>query len=327
MTSLTVVSINDYLVALNRIARPDVVFRLWDHMRVLFGVCPDARTLSILLQAARLAGRLDDSLQGAIAQLALKNPFRVRREDDGRGGFDTEVGDVPREAAREVVHQVLGTPEGGLVPHKPGAWHARRPSEMAIRVFQEALVGSMDAAWLAGCSDAELESVEERVRAGVPARAERRSVDEDPMTGFGVRIRRRVEVEWPPFGELLGGSSGGGRGRASRHPGVAVTNENCLNAIVLMGLTSRAPEIPLVLAWMREAGVRPRAATLAVALVFWQEVSVQAPLVERWRGGDARDEYEKLRVWMEEWVGHEYMPRPSLVAEWCRKVASMRAPR
>ncbi|PPQ65034.1 hypothetical protein CVT24_008183 [Panaeolus cyanescens] len=51
--------INAFLVALVRIARPDVVFRLWTHMESLYGVLPNAQSLDILLQAARKAEGLD----------------------------------------------------------------------------------------------------------------------------------------------------------------------------------------------------------------------------------------------------------------------------
>jgi len=112
----------------------------------------------------------------------------------------------------------------------------------------------------------------------------------------------------------------------SRHPHIAVTNENCLNCIVLLGLTSRAGEIPSLLAWMREVGVKPSQATLAVALVFWEEVSVQAPLVERWvMGGEGESEYVKLKEWIRDWVGGRRLPSERMLGVWHQKVAKMRS--
>ena len=59
-------SINDYLVALNRIARPDVVFRLWGHMQTLFEMCPGARTLSMGWGGQRLESRECASVSSAV---------------------------------------------------------------------------------------------------------------------------------------------------------------------------------------------------------------------------------------------------------------------
>ncbi|KAI9060130.1 hypothetical protein FKP32DRAFT_1605547 [Trametes sanguinea] len=75
----------------------------------------------------------------------------------------------------------------------------------------------------------------------------------------------------------------------------------------LLAEEDRAGEVPRVLAWMRHLAVTPSKATLATALVYWAEVGLGGPLIERWvgEGGSA---YDGLVRWMEEWVGRERVP-------------------
>ena len=82
---------------------------------------------------------------------------------------------------------------------------------------------------------------------------------------------------------------------------------------------------------MRALGIAPRVRTLAYALVFWAEVSIGAPLLERLRsrrrsrgGEDGGGEYVRLVRWMEEWVGVENVPDEAAVGEAMRRVDAMR---
>ena len=111
------------------------------------------------------------------------------------------------------------------------------------------------------------------------------------------------------------------RGRAYC-PSFAPDDATFRAAVLLLGAARAAGEIPLVLARMRALGVVPRTRTLAYALVFWAEVSVSAPLLERLRGSPG--EYVRLVRWMEEWVGVENVPDEAAVGEAMRKVDAMR---
>ena len=93
-------------------------------------------------------------------------------------------------------------------------------------------------------------------------------------------------------------------------------------AVLLLGAARAAKEIPLLLARMRALGIVPRTRTLAYALVFWAEVSVGAPLLEKLRGGSG--EYVRLVRWMEEWVGVRNVPNAAAIGEAMRKVDAMR---
>jgi len=59
-------------------------------------------------------------------------------------------------------------------------------------------------------------------------------------------------------------------------------------------------------------------------LVFWAELGVQAPLVEKWYGGPEKNEFSKLVDWITDWVGKKMLPRPEMLHKWQRIVKEMR---
>ena len=94
-------------------------------------------------------------------------------------------------------------------------------------------------------------------------------------------------------------------------------------AVLLLGIARCASQIPQTLAWMRALGIKPRKRTLAYSLVFWAEVSIGAPLLERFRLHED-GEYARLVRWMEEWVGVENVPDEAAVGDAMRRVDDMR---
>ncbi|KAF8889086.1 hypothetical protein BD779DRAFT_1521882 [Infundibulicybe gibba] len=254
---LSTISINDCLVSLNRISRPDVVFLLFTHMGTLYNVYPDARTLSIILQSARLATKMNqNTVSGAVTELLLHNPFRRRK------------GNTIRDSAS---HR----------EYSPGLWGDELPADAARAIFLRALFGSAP-------------NAQKLLDIIPPAQA--------------------LRTVCPPaqFVHIAG---------ASLYPGIVVTNANCMQYLLLLSLTERAPEIPLVLAWMRALGIQPSSSTLAVSMALWAEVSVQAPFVEWWMSGSGpgsrRDgEYGKLISWLREWVGEGRIPRERELGKW-----------
>ncbi|KAG5653930.1 hypothetical protein H0H81_009287 [Sphagnurus paluster] len=347
----TTIALNEWLVALNRTARPDVVFALWDAAPVLYGVQPDTRTLSILLQSARLARRLDgESVAGAVMRLKLefgRNPFRSHTSTD----VDDDL--AHEDAVKANLAKVLG-PASLPSPHayKPALWHGCLPHEYARRVFVQAL---FDAA-----PDAQrLRAVEP------PARA--LATETEPELGMlglwvGLPPWRAKEAAHSQDDEALLPAPA----RTMRYPAIVPTNETCFNYIALLGVLGRGREVARVLGWMRELGIMPGRQTLGIAVVLWREVTGRAVLVERWTGqegagvrldtaepdevkqegeggrdkdakrrerGEALEkwaarectgEYGRLVAWLADWVGVWRLPGPRALAVWSRNLARLR---
>jgi len=93
------------------------------------------------------------------------------------------------------------------------------------------------------------------------------------------------------------------------------------NQIYLLGTCGQANQIPMVLAWMKELKIVPFEKTVAMALVFWAEVSLRAPLFEQF-GGEG--EYSKLLRWLEAWVGKSGMPGPQMMTNVSKGIAKVR---
>lgn len=295
---ISTILMNEYLAALKQISRPDAVFRLWDYMDTLYGTYPNAMSLSILLQSARLAHKMDDCLGGVIAKLGLINPFRSKKR--------YTVNDRRLEAVDAIITCIGHPSRGNLRKYRSGIWRNQEPMEFARKIFLQCLFGND--------TNGLLSSVES------PARACRKSHDDDASSSIGVpNFAPRKYVFQPPEDLLTP------EGR-SHYPQIIINNPQCFNYITLIGICGRAEEIPLVLAWMRKIGIQPSNSTLAVSLVFWSEISVQAPLIEKWNGGPDQNEYMKLVGWIEDWVGKERLPNDELLRKWRSIVLKMRAP-
>jgi len=58
--------------------------------------------------------------------------------------------------------------------------------------------------------------------------------------------------------------------------------------------------------------------------VFWSEISVQAPLVEKWNGGRDKSEYHKFKWWLKDWVGVDRIPNNEVLNKWRKIIFQMR---
>ena len=284
--------LNAFMGALTKMKRPDVVFKLWDYMGELYAVYPTCETLSVVLEAARIACQLDDTLHGALSHLSLCNPFRrpVRQP-------------TVRDEIVDAIKAVVGDGASGVVRYSSGIWNDARPFEAVRVVFLQAVFGN---------GREKLADVEP------PAFALRRSLDaDDVVLGLPAAAPPQGSGEMELPANLLNA-----KGR-SWFPHIIPTNDNFQKYLLLLGLNKRAYEIPITLAWMRASGVRPDKATLAIAMVFWAEVSRHAPLVEEWTGGEAKSQFQRLWNWAEDWVGEDKMPTPDNVGRWLRRTKRM----
>ncbi|KAK0476143.1 hypothetical protein IW261DRAFT_1595171 [Armillaria novae-zelandiae] len=97
--NVSVVTMNDFILSLYHIKRPDVVFLLWNHMAGMYGVYPDGKTFSLLLQCIRLSLRMDDNLRGALAQLRW-GPREPQTREDVVRSFVSLLGNQKPKAYR-----------------------------------------------------------------------------------------------------------------------------------------------------------------------------------------------------------------------------------
>ncbi|KAK0200847.1 hypothetical protein DFS33DRAFT_1081780 [Desarmillaria ectypa] len=244
--NVSVVAMNDFILSLYHIKRPDVVFLLWDHMAGMYGVYPDGRTFSFLLQCIRLSLRMDDNIHGALAQLRWGPREPQTRQDVVRSFIDL-VGDQKPKA------------------YRPGVW--KRPVDKAGRMFR----------WAVFNMNPSLTSV-------------------DPPARLG---KRKVDLE-----------AGPGTGMVN----VNVTSQNCYDYLLLLGLAGKEEEIPYVLGWMKELGIKPTRDTVAMALVFWAEAC----------GLDPESPWKKLVKWLRGWLGDEFMPDTRKLVKWREIIVRMK---
>jgi hypothetical protein len=105
------------------------------------------------------------------------------------------------------------------------------------------------------------------------------------------------------------------------YPKIKPTKTTFHNLIYLLGMSDQASQIPMVLAWMKGLGIIPLGRTTAMALIFWAEVSLRAPLFEQF-GGEG--EYSKLLKWLEAWVGERRMPEQARMTRMSKFIAKAR---
>ena len=93
------------------------------------------------------------------------------------------------------------------------------------------------------------------------------------------------------------------------------------SAIALLGYHNLPDEIPLVLAWMKELGIKPHKRTMLLALTHLGEVEGPRRVLANWEDGQSRlvRDTEVLRKWLIGWVGRG-VPTEDDVADHRRKM-------
>ena len=319
------------------VTNPSSALQLWEQMGILYATTPDALSFAIMLDAARQATLNGDSFAGAMQELGFDLRFRLPfakpdRTMGSRSGSEMESSaTADAESLNRARRRSYSKLERSLAVNEGDMWGGERAWRRAHRTFTSALL----AGWPALAD----------VRA--PARAIRSS-GENPATSplldlksFFAQPRQDTtpdgndkndpenDFSLPddpphhlPFTPLLPIHPHGA------YPSFAPDDATFRAAILLLGTARCASQIPQTLAWMRALGVVPHVRTLAYALVFWAEVSIGAPLLERLRSRRRKSEdggeYVRLVRWMEEWVGVENVPDEAAVGEAMRRVDAMR---
>jgi hypothetical protein len=285
--------------------RPDVVLRLWDVLDLLYEVHPNNYTMKLMLGAACRVGPLANStVRGAMAQLGVSFSFRK-----------TSAMQPPssRNEAAAGIKAILS--QRGV---QSGLWHNVEAAETAGRVFRQVVLGNRP----------------DLLDAQPPAYALRQNAD-DAMFHPMSEIRTAI----------LGSSFTSASTAPATHniqalvaqglypppfPNLRADDKAFKLYITLLGSSGRASEIALALTWMRMLNGRPSRKTLALALIYWGEVSMAAPWLEARAQRAARSQYARLTQWIRDWVGDDKMPRDvdmRNTLQWMRKTEDRRAAR
>ncbi|KAG8215392.1 hypothetical protein J3R82DRAFT_8993 [Butyriboletus roseoflavus] len=391
---LKVHPIHALFTALLRIRRPDAIFYIWTHLTSLYFVPPTNLMLRLLLKAAMQASKMDgESLKGAMSWYINGNrlfkkeagpiaptmtPYKTsglsesgdyeigkdtsasdhNPESKGQTSVETETDDPPpsHETLAARLRTLLQTP---TPPPVVGIWANRRSTEVARSIFRGMIFGNWPALrGAAGPFGGGVTSA--RAKGG-------ESVFQELARVFASRPNRFL----PSHPTLLGAerptmvrSDVGDERMGPPLPTVMPSESTFTAYISLLGLSSRAEEIPEVLVWMRALSVVPKTETLAVALVFWMEVGLRGPVFEDgWVGwgrgagpespktilpnanatgstsacvpdreaktterADAppKTEYGALRGWIREWVGEKKAPTEEDIYAGIKRVREMR---
>lgn len=301
---INIIVINEFLVSLLRIGRPDIIFKIWDNMTLLYGVLPDDVTMNILLKSALLAVKMDrESVRGSVAHFALQTPFPRRWATSSSVLEDT--GDGKRAVVVKDIMSALGTSER---PSVVGIWRGRTATDVARDIFRGMVLGNwpptqhvkapVSAVRPPGKEGAPIAPILELAKSlvvGLSHTAVTTTSQKGKVAGDGGRYS--TIHDFPNQTESIPGPGA--------IPSVHPSSSTFLAYIKLLGLSSPsyAHEIPLTLAWMRHLSIPPTRQVLSIALVFWAEVGLRGPIFEEWAEKGGYSEYGRLESWIAEWVG------------------------
>ena len=278
-----------FMKSLARSGRPDVAFMVWDHAELLYGVTPDTSVLNVLLEIAQTVIQFEETFTGFWANLRARRSLSHPDKLSSPSLRNQDRGKVIESLRLTLNHD-------SRKKHKPtGLWGDVPAWQKTIRISYHAVIGNNPGL----------------LHIPSPVTSIRSSMDDIHRRPWAELIRSvqgplsmneafyDVDVNSPASLARLGLYP------LQAYPRIKPTNTTFHNLIYLLGMCGQASQIPMVLAWMKELGIIPFGRTTAVALIFWAEVSLRAPLFEQF-GGEG--EYSKLLKWLEAWVGESRMP-------------------
>jgi hypothetical protein len=317
---------------------PSAALQLWDHMGILYAATPGTLSFTIMLNTARRATLKGDSFTGAMQELGfdlrLRLPFFnpdktmvVGSETETESTTaDAESLDKARQRSYAKLERSLAVDEGDM-------WGGERAWRRAHRIFTSALLAGWPELADVRAPAHAIRSSSERL-ATAPFRDlksfltpqshnavpnDAHNTDNDPENDFSRSDDYHHHAHFIPLLPIQAHGA---------YPSFAPDDATFRASVLLLGTARCAGQIPQILAWMRALGVKPRERTLAYALVFWAEVSIGAPLLERLRSHsgwhEGGGEYTRLVRWMVDWVGIENVPDEAAVGEAMRRVDVMR---
>lgn len=282
--------VNALMSSLQEHGWPTAIFHCWDALRHVFGVQPDAITITILLRAALAAERADGSIRGLLGHISMYNPFRSDDPKNVTPTFSSSKAELEarvRSCLRnELVEEGERSENTDNTPNNnrtSSLWLGTPAGPKALELFRSVLLGNFP----------HLREMKTPARAVWSDNANDASPLRDVARGLGLA-----------YPENRASSPSGGQ-PTSPHPQISPDERTFHAYIELLGSQRRSSEIPLALAWMRGLDLVPRKETISLALVLFAEVSLRGPLLETY--GDI-SEYKKLVAWLTRWLGESRLP-------------------
>ena len=302
--TLTIASMNTFLVSLVQAGRPDVVFKLWESLDKLYGVHHDERTMSCLIQATRAAMIQDDTLWAKMEEVK-RNFKELWGGKSSMLSSENSSTNNREELTKPIIKLLFDGPESvpkpKLRPYYPSiTWSPLPPHIIAKHTFYQALF-TYQPSLLSIKASPILPIVSDINSEGFHLFKILPSID--PAASLGrvrwvlpahvkqfIKKHNRFEKPYPAFVPsdknfthfmllLAMESQTSPSPLPSSVTTIRETSEKQLTyevSLTHLGI----PEIPLLLAWMRRLGITPSKDTLVLALVLWREVNLQAPLIE-----------------------------------------------
>ncbi|KLO17719.1 hypothetical protein SCHPADRAFT_867553 [Schizopora paradoxa] len=272
--------INALMSALEEHGWSTAVFYCWDAFHPLFGVQPDAISLTILLRAARVAERKDGSIRGLLGHIGMYNPFR---SEDANSSLL-----APFLSAEELEERIRACMSSSL-------WEGTPAGFKALELFRSVLLGNFP----------HLKGLRPPAKAVWSDNSNDASPLGDVARGLGLsQPKNRNSLLSCDDLPIL-------------HPQISPDERTFHAYIELLGSQRRSSEIPLTLAWMRGLDLEPRKETIGLALVLFAEVSLRGPLLETY--GDI-SEYKRLVAWLTQWLGERKIPNEAQLRFTFRKL-------
>lgn len=293
--ALDVVPFNALLAHYNRAGAHTRVHELWGDLGRRYGVRPDAATLGVVLDAARYAGvaagratgwaasGLDDVALGGLGG-AGRGGARVGGGGGGGGAAidDRWDGRPAHKVAEEFMwREVL-----------EANW---QDADVRNPALQRSAVGAATrgagglAGWLADKLGGGASPLDDQV-------GDDKAASTSPSADQGLAR----PLGWAPFATTLSPTP-------PQHPHLYPNDRVFRSLIQLVGTHSHLRDIPLLVAWMRRARVRPSRWTLCLAMAYVDgDAGIQPAQGARWRR------------WLAAWLGAKAVPSEAEIA-WMRR--------
>ncbi|KAJ3473378.1 hypothetical protein NLI96_g13030 [Meripilus lineatus] len=262
-TGVNLHAINQFMISLHRIGRPDVVFEMWENLGVLYRLNPDSYTFNALLKTARFAKKYSSgSIRGTLAELGFSRflgPTSPASHSSTDGiSEDEDTLKTQRKKAAERIAKLLD-PTDNETRRIDGLWHNQSAPKVALHIARSMFLHNWP----------ELQHIPPPV---YPLRHHPSSPAFSPVSDlFHSLLDHRLRTREMSSEDIAVEKLSKEIMDESMYTYIMPTDVTFRSYIDLLGTEMQHATIPLVLAWMKYLNIRPSSTTLATALVYWAE--------------------------------------------------------